>query len=256
MAVLQWAATTDASANREVLAQRLNALEGNLDLVVLPEASMVDFGSPDFDLAAVAETLDGAFVAFLAGHAQRLGTTIIAGMFEQTEALPLNTLVAVGPDGLLRVTYRKIHLYDSFGYRESDRLTPGPLELTTFEVAGMTLGLMTCYDLRFPELARALVDAGADVLVVPAAWVAGERKRDHWRALTAARAIENTVFVLAAAQGGERYTGHSLVWDPAGEVMAEAGAGDETLIVDLDRQRLSSVREVNPSLVNRRWDNR
>ena len=93
------------------------------------------------------------------------------------------------------------------------------------DLAGWRLGLMTCYDLRFPELARALVDAGAEVLVVPAAWVAGPRKVDHWRTLVRARAIENTVYVVAAAQPAPRYAGHSMVVDPLGDVLAEAGDG-------------------------------
>ena len=99
-----------------------------------------------------------------------------------------------------RGRYRKIHLYDSFGYRESDALSAGRARARRRRRARLRVGLMTCYDLRFPELARALVDAGAEVLVVPAAWVAGPRKVDHWRALLRARAIENPVFVVAAGQ--------------------------------------------------------
>ena len=95
---------------------------------------------------------------------------------------------------------------------------------------------MTCYDLRFPELARALVERGADVLVVPAAWVAGDRKVDHWRTLVRARAIENTAYVVAAAQPGPRYTGHSMVVDPRGDVLVEAGDGDEVITAVLERE--------------------
>ena len=107
------------------------------------------------------------------------GTTVLAGMFEQGDdpARPVNTLVL---RGAAEADYRKIHLYDSFGYRESDRIAAGPRTPVTADLAGFRLGLMTCYDLRFPELARALVDSGAEVLVVPAAWVAGPRKVDHW----------------------------------------------------------------------------
>ena len=119
--------------------------------------------------------MDGPFVSLLAEQARRLGATVVAGMFERTDDLPFNTLVAVGPDGSLAATYRKIHLYDSFGYRESDRLAAGRIEPVVLDVADLRHGLMTCYDLRFPELGRALVDAGAELFVVPAAWVAGEQ---------------------------------------------------------------------------------
>ena len=105
---------------------------------------------------------------------------------------PYNTLVVVDRDGL-RASYRKIHLYDSFGYKESDRLLAGPVEPVLVDVGGFRVGLMTCYDLRFPELARELVSRGAELLVVPSAWVAGPAKVDHWRTLATARAIENTV---------------------------------------------------------------
>ena len=111
---------------------------------------------------------------------------------------------------------------------------------------------MTCYDLRFPELARALVDAGAEVIVVPSAWLPGERKVDHWRTLLAARAIENTCFVVAAAQPEPRYCGHSLVLGPLGQVLAEAGGGEESLTATLDRDDLLGARRTNPSLANRR----
>ena len=154
--------------------------------------------------------------------------------------------------GAARADYRKIHLYDSFGYRESDRLTGGPLEPVVVDVAGWRVGLMTCYDLRFPELARRLVDAGAEVLVVPAAWLPGERKVEHWRTLLAARAIENTCFVVGAAQPEPRYSGHSVVVGPLGEVLAEAGGVEATLDVVLERADLETARRTNPSLSNRR----
>ena len=155
----------------------------------------------------------------------------------------------------MHADYRKIHLYDSFGYRESDRLLAGehdPAAPALVELDGWRLGLMTCYDLRFPELARRLVDAGAEVLVVPAAWVAGERKVDHWRTLARARAIENTAYVVAAGQPAPRYSGHSLVVDPFGDVLAEAGEGADLVRADLDPARLAEARRTNPSLANRR----
>ena len=254
VALVQLVSAIDSAVNREAIRAQLSTLDADddLDLVVLPEAAMHDFGPPDLDLAAVAEPLDGPFVQLIGQEARRLGTTIVAGMFERTDGLPFNTLVVVGPDGALRETYRKIHLYDSFGYRESDRLRPGDVTPVVIDVAGEPVGLMTCYDLRFPEHARALVDAGARTIVLPAAWVAGDRKLDHWRTLLTARAIENTVHVLAAAQGGDRYTGHSLVVDAWGSIVGEAESAPEIIRATLDAEDLAQAREINPSLANRR----
>lgn len=251
MTLVQLASQIDSAANRDLVATRLASVDGG-DLVVLPEATMHDFGAADHDLAAIAEPLDGPFVDLLATQARRLGSTIVAGMFERTGGLPYNTLVAIGPDGDLVATYRKVHLYDSFGYRESERLSPGDIAPVVVPIGDLTVGLMTCYDLRFPEFARMLVDRGAEALVVPAAWVAGEHKVDHWRTLLAARAIENTVWVAAADQGGARYSGHTLVADPWGTIVDEAAGGNEVVTADLAVDTVRRSREVNPSLANRR----
>ena len=255
VALVQLASATDATANRTEITARLAKLDAAdaIDLVVLPEAAMADFGPPDHDLAAVAEPLDGPFVQLLGDEARRLGATIIAGMFESTdEGLPFNTLAVVSPDGTLQSTYRKIHLFDSFGYRESDRLSPGAVEPVVVEIAGRSVGLMTCYDLRFPEHGRALAVAGAELLVIPAAWVAGDHKVLQWRTLLSARAVENTVHVVAAAQCGVEYCGHSMAVDPWGEVLAEAGDDPITVVADLGDDDVSRARAVNPSLANRR----
>ena len=248
VAVVQEASGLDPADNRARLAPLTP--EG-VDLTVFPEAFARDFGEAGSDVSAFAEPLDGPFAAAVARVAAERRTTLVAGMFETSDdpARPYNTLVV---RGRARADYRKVHLYDSFGYRESDRLSAGAVEPRLVEVAGLTLGLMTCYDLRFPELGRLLVQEGAEVLVVPAAWVAGPRKVDHWRTLVRARAVENTVFVVAAGQPGPRYTGHSMVVDPLGDVLAEAGEGPETIRAVLDPAVLAEARRTNPSLANRR----
>ncbi|WP_036555390.1 carbon-nitrogen hydrolase family protein [Nocardioides insulae] len=250
VALVQEASGLEPADNRA----RLESLTPDgADLVVFPEAFARDFGPAGDDVSGSAEPLEGPFVTELTRLAGARSSTVVAGMFETSDdaARPYNTLVATGPDGLM-AAYRKIHLYDSFGYRESDRLSPGPLSPVVLEVAGVPVGLMTCYDLRFPELARRLVDLGAEVLVLPTAWVAGKRKLDHWRTLVRARAIENTVYVLAAAQPAPRYTGHSLIVDPLGDVVAEGGDEGDLVRARLDRSVLTKARSVNPSLDNRR----
>lgn len=252
MALVQFTASGDAAANRTRLDARLADVDPSVDLVVLPEAASHPFGPPEFDLAPIAEDLDGPFVRLLAGHARRLASTVVAGMFERGADRPFNTVVVLGPDGALVARYRKIHLFDSFGQRESDKLAAGPIEPVVVDIAGVRVGLITCYDLRFPELARLLADRGAQLIVVPAAWLAGPHKLDQWRLLLAARAIENVCCVAAAAQGEPEYCGHSMVIDAMGTIVAEAGPGEQTLLGDLDPTDIVAAREMNPSLLNRR----
>ncbi|SEF14234.1 carbon-nitrogen hydrolase family protein [Jiangella alba] len=252
VALVQLAAGTDVAENTAAIRRLTDGVEA--DLVVLPEAVMHDFGDPALPLGPVAQPLDGPFVATLAAVARSSGAVVVGGMFERSEDpdRPYNTLVAVGTDGAVLATYRKAHLYDSFGYRESDRLRAGDAVPAVVTVDGVRLGLLTCYDLRFPEQGRALVDAGADVFVVPAAWVRGPLKEDHWQTLLRARAIENTVYVAAAAQTGRAYCGLSQLVDPLGVVVAALGDEEGRLAASLDPARLAAARERNPALRHRR----
>ncbi len=249
--LVQQASALDVEQNLSSL-DEVASRPGSPDLVVLPEAFARDFGEPGSDLAPFAETLDGPFAARLRKLSTSTGSAWLAGMFEQSAdpSRPWNTLVLADQEEL--VTYRKIHLYDSFGYQESHRVSPGAVEPVRTSVRGFPLGLMTCYDLRFPELARSLAELGAEALVVPAAWVAGDRKVEHWRTLLRARAIENTVWVIGVGQPGPRYTGHSMVVAPDGDIVAEADDAEAVLDVTIDRAAVSDVRRTNPSLVNRR----
>ncbi len=252
--MVQTASSSDKAANRDLVTRVVaEAAQDQPDLVVLPEAIMADFNLDG--VADVAEPLDGEFVATLRKSAVEHGVAIVAGMFERScdQDRPYNTLLAVGADGALLGAYRKIHLYDAFGYKESDQLTAGDVAPVVVKIAGRTLGLMTCYDLRFPELSRALVDKGADVLVVPAAWVRGPLKEHHWTTLLTARAIENTCYVAAAAQNGKKYSGLSQVIDPQGVAVAAVGDGDGYVVAELSGDRLTDVRHRNPSLSNRRF---
>ena len=249
--LVQRASGLDAADNLAAL-DAVAGTVSDVDLVVVPEAFARDFGEPGSDLAPYAEELDGPFATRLAELSEKTGSAWLGGMFERSEdpERPLNTLVLA--DGDRFAHYRKIHLYDSFGFHESGQVFAGPLEPQVVDVRGFPVGLMTCYDLRFPELARALAVAGAEMIVVPAAWVAGERKVEHWRTLLRARAIENTVWVVGVGQPAPRYTGHSMVVAPDGDVVVEAGDAPEVLDAVLDRGRVGDVRRTNPSLANRR----
>ena len=256
VAAVQAAGSTDKAANLAKVRRLVaGALARRPSSVVLPEAFMHDFGDLGTPLARVAEPLDGPFVAALTELARAYRIAIAAGMFERSDEAKLayNTLVVVDVDGALIGHYRKIHLFDSFGYRESDRLKAGDLRPVVVDLFGMRIGLLTCYDLRFPELARLLVAEGAEVLCVPAAWMRGPLKEDHWDVLLRARAIENTCFVVAAGQVGTSYIGRSMVVDPMGFPLGSLGSDEGVVVADLDRARLDEVRSRNPALEHRRF---
>lgn len=254
--VAQFAPTADAAANLEAIRELASAAaQRGARVVVFPEYSSYFVDPFDASLAENAQTVDGPFVAGLVELAAELGVHLVAGLLERAddERRVRNTVVAVDGSGLL-ASYRKLHLYDAFGQRESDWVEPGAIEPPrTFEVAGLRFGLMTCYDLRFPEVGRTLVDAGADVFVVPAEWVRGPLKEHHWRTLLHARAIENTVFVAAADHPPPLGVGCSMIVDPQGVELAAVGTATDVAVAHLDPAAVSRVRRVNPALRLRRF---
>lgn len=247
---------TDRAANREAVRDAFRtASYARADVLVLPEyTSAFDPRAVAVDLA---EPLDGPFVTLLREQAVRTGVAVIAGTLlpSADPAHAVNAVVAVDGAGELVGAYRKVHLYDAFGARESDVLEAGPADATplVLSLQGLRFGVLTCYDLRFPESARRLVDAGANVLVVPAAWADGALKAMHWRALAIARAIENTCAVVAVGQAGRGVVGRSIVVGPDGVVGLEMDDKPALRTVDLDADRLDQVRAANPSLANRRY---
>lgn len=258
VAAVQFGAGPDVQANLKVMGELVHAAaRRSARLVVAPEFAM--FGALDHpdDVAEVAESLSGGYVSGVASLAREAGVTLVAGMLERDpggDPRPFNTVVALGPDGRLLGSYRKLHLYDAFGFHESELFQAGSHgELLTFPTGELTCGVMTCYDLRFPEIARALVDEGADLLVVPAAWVAGPAKEDHWLTLLRARAIENTCYVVAAGQTGRRCVAQSVVVDPMGTVIAGAGEAPGVALATAGLERITSVRQLVPSLEHRRF---
>jgi predicted amidohydrolase len=257
LAVAQFAPGDDTAANLAEI-RRLTgiAVARGASLVVFPEYSSffeVELGEASL---AAAEPLDGPFVTALAELARELGVHLVAGVLETADATHLsNTLVALSPSGAVVAEYRKLHLYDAFGQRESDRVRAGAVEdPRTFAWGGFTVGLQTCYDIRFPEVTRRLVDAGADLVLVPAEWVRGPLKEHHWRTLVTARAIENTIYVAAADHGPPVGVGNSMIVDPMGVELVTIGDENGVVAVaELLPERLAEVRRRNPALAARRF---
>jgi predicted amidohydrolase len=226
--------------------------QAGADLVILPELWTTGaFAYEDF--AREAEPLEGPTYEVMAKAASDAGVWLHAGSIpERDPEGPLyNTSLVFSPSGDLAAAYRKIHRF-GFDKGEAVMMSAGR-ELVTVRLPGTTLGVATCYDLRFPELFRGLVDAGAETLVVPAGWP--ERRRSHWTLLAQARAVENQAFVLACGTAGTHarvpQAGHSIVVDPWGEVLAEAGAEEQVLTVDFDPGRVATTRELFPALKDR-----
>lgn len=250
----QFAAAPDWRENlaacRSLTAQ---AQEGGADLLVLPEGVLARFTEDRHRIREVAQPVDGPFVTGLREATEGSSTTVVVGIHEPAgEGRVFNTLVALR-DGALVGTYRKLHLYDAFGDRESENVRPADEPPVTIEVAGTLVGLMTCYDVRFPELARLLVDAGAEVLALPAAWVRGPAKERHWEVMTAARALENTCWVVASGECGARNIGNSLVVDPLGNVRSRLGSAPGITWAEADPSVTAAARRSLPVLHNRRF---
>ncbi|WP_393059192.1 carbon-nitrogen family hydrolase [Streptomyces sp. LN549] len=252
--LIQIAVDPDESVNsrRERAASLVVAQQG-ADLVVLPELWPVGaFAYTAFEDEA--EPLNGPTHEVMAKAAADAGVWLHAGSFVERadDGTLYNTTLVFTPKGERAATYRKIH---RFGFDKGEAVMMGAGdELVTLALPQTTLGLATCYDLRFPELFRGLVDAGSEVLVVAAGWP--ERRRAHWTLLAQARAVENQAYVLAVGSAGThagiQQAGHSIVVDPWGEVLAEAGADEEVLTVEFDPAKVATTREQFPALKDRR----
>ena len=257
IAVAQFAPTDDVAANLGSIERLVGfAVARGAGLVVLPEYSTYFTATQGPHWVVRAEPIDGPTVTALAAIADRHDVVLVAGVLETASGADRvrNTVVALRPGEGVVAAYRKLHLYDAFGQRESDWVEPGVIEAPElFAWGGFTVGLQTCYDIRFPEVSRRIVDAGADLLLVPAEWVRGPLKEHHWRTLLTARALENTVYVVAADHTPPIGVGTSLVIDPMGVAIAALGEAEGVAVADLDPARVAAVREINPALRLRRF---
>ena len=261
VALVQLDATSDVDANIErATALASEAAAAGARLVVLPEYLHYRGGDDGFRRSA--RSIPGPFTDAFAEVARRREVWIIAGSVAEMSgdpARPYNASALIAPDGTIAAAYRKIHLFDVAVDdgpvdTESARVSPGD-EAVVAEVDGVKVGLSVCYDLRFPELYRTLVLAGAEVLTVASNFT--ERTgRDHWEVLLRARAIENGAWVLAPGQSGgppgQPAFGRSMIVDPWGTVVAQAPDGVGIIRADVETDRVAAVRRQIPSLANRR----
>jgi predicted amidohydrolase len=252
-----------ASPDEESVAARLSRVDAvvrgerglrDADLLVLPEMWTAGYFSFD-EYPARAEPLEGPTLSLAREWATELRLTVHLGSFVEADAEGRlhNTSVVIGPDGTVANTYRKIHLF-GYGSREAELLTSGET-VATSDVGGQPTGITTCYDLRFPELYRSLVDVGAEQVIVCAAWPAA--RLEHWRLFTSVRAVEQQVNLVACNAVGEQQgvtlAGHSRIVDPTGEVVAEAGTDEGFMFADLDPSLPRTFRAEFPALADRRW---
>ena len=257
IALAQVCSGTDPAANLDVVRHYTGlAADAGARLVVFPEATMCRFGVP---LKPVAEPLDGRWAGGVRSIADKAGVLVIAGMFcPSPDGRVTNTLIATGAG--IDTYYHKIHLYDAFGFAESRTVAPGHRPVL-IELDGVGIGLSTCYDVRFAALYTELAQAGADVITVSASWGSGPGKLEQWRLLCRARALDSTSFVAAAGQAypgddvaaakAPTGVGGSLVATPMGDVIAEAGGGEQLVVADIDVAQVRSARDTLAVLRNR-----
>ncbi|HEX6341711.1 carbon-nitrogen hydrolase family protein [Umezawaea sp.] len=255
-ALCQISSTTDPKANLELVRDGVRrAAAGGARVVLFPEATQCRFG---VSLKPIAEPLDGPWATAVREIATDHGVVVVAGMFTPTaDGRVTNTLLVTSAD--THLGYDKIHLFDAFGFQESSTVAPGSKPVTV-EVDGTTLGIATCYDIRFPELFRALADQGASAVLLGASWGSGPGKVEQWELLVRARALDCTSWVLACGQAdpGDLGTtaptgvGHSMAVGPLGTVVGGLGGEPDLLLVDIDAETVEDARRTLPVLANRR----
>ena len=253
-------ASEDVVAQAEEFARR--AAREECALIVFPENFMWPRKLSAEELRNLAEPVDGPFVQSIASAMARHGLWAVFTMNEVNPAggPPFNTAVAVDDTGAVRGSYRKCHLYDALGVRESDRLSAGDALFEPIVTPFCTLGLAICYDLRFPELARAAARGGCELLVYPSAWHVGRCKPEQWESLLRARAIENEIFVAGACRSGRGFVGRSLVADPMGRLLCQGAGGtqeegmDALVTCEIDLEVMRTTRDNMPILDHVRDD--
>lgn len=258
IAVVQFKSSEDKQENlRRSVDYISEASAKKASLVCFPEFQMAlspDSQSPA-ELSKMAETVRGKFVTTLRAAARKNRIGIVATIYEKgTKNRVFDTAVVIAANGTVTSVYRKLHLYDALGFKESKKLMAGKKIEKPAKTPAGKIGVMICYDIRFPELSRLLTINGAETLVAPSAWVAGPMKEEHWQTMLKARAIENGSYVVAPDQVGNIYAGRSMVVDPFGAVLLDMGQKEGMQVVELDMNKVKQVRQSLPLLKNRRTD--
>jgi deaminated glutathione amidase len=261
VAIVQMKSSTDKKENLRISLDFVKeGARRKAGLICFPEFQMAFSSAKQSttQLANVAESLDDNFILKLCSAAKSCNIEVVGTFYEKSDASSdkrvYDTAVLINSKGKIISRYRKVHLYDALGFKESLKLMAGnSIELPSATSAG-TIGLMICYDIRFPEISRILAVQGAEILVAPSAWVQGVMKEEHWVTLLKARSIENGLYMVAPDQVGNIFSGRSMVIDPFGSVILDMGNREGMEVVDIDISRVRSIRKSLPLLKNRRKD--
>ncbi|QLH08216.1 carbon-nitrogen hydrolase family protein [Candidatus Nitrosotenuis sp. DW1] len=259
VAVIQFKASTDKNKNLKRIVNFINtAASRGADLCAFPEFMMFYTTSRQSprELALQAETINGNFVSTVADAAKKNSIEVIGTIYEKSKKNDrvYDTSFLVDKFGIIKSTYRKIHLYDALGFKESKKLEPGSKISVPIKTSIGKLGMLICYDLRFPEMSRILASSGSEILVVPSAWVKGKMKEEHWLIINKTRAIENGCYIIAPDQVGNIYCGRSLVVDPYGKILLDMKKKQGIGMVEISIPKVKETRKSLPLLQNRRTD--
>jgi len=259
IAVVQFKASTNKESNLKKITDFISKASKNMaKLVAFPEFMMfyTDSSQTPKELASLAETIKGNFVTTIAKTAKKNHIEVIGSFYEKSSRKDrvYDTSFVIDKSGKVISTYRKIHLYDALGFKESDKMISGSKITLPVKTSIGKVGMMICYDLRFPEMSRSLAASGSEILVAPSAWVKGDMKEEHWITINKTRAIENGCYVIAPDQVGNIYCGRSLVVDPYGKILLDMKKRQGISYIEIDLQKIQQVRKVLPLLKNRRTD--
>ncbi len=259
VAVIQFKASTDKNKNLKRIVNFIGkAASRGADLCAFPEFMMFYTTSQQSprDLVSQAETINGNFIRTIAEAAKKNSIEVVGTIYEKSKKKDrvYDTSFLVDKSGVIKSTYRKIHLYDALGFKESKKLEPGSKISAPIQTSIGKLGMLICYDLRFPEMSRILASSGSEILVVPSAWVVGKMKEEHWLTINKTRAIENGCYIIAPDQVGNIYCGRSLVVDPYGKILLDMKTRQGIGMVEISISKIRETRKALPLLQNRRID--